>query len=146
MKKITIMGGMPRCGKSTWVNKYKGNAVVVSADDLRYLVYNQRFWKDGEPLVWSIRNIMLKYLMQQGVDIIIDDTNTLRQFRAPVIKMAKEFGYYIVGNMITEVSVDECIERAIITGQDDLVPVIKKMHGQIEHFSGHEGFDEIHFL
>jgi len=146
MSKITLMCGLPRSGKSTWIKNNKTNEVVVSADDIRYLVYNQQFWGDGEPLMWSIRGMMLKYLMQQGVDIIIDETNTMSERRQPIIKMAKKYGYYIIGNTIEGIWVDTCIARAKEINQDYLIPVIERMAAQFELPKIDEGFDELNMI
>lgn len=144
-KTIKILCGLPRCGKSTWVKNNKTNEVVISADDIRYLVYNQQFWAEGEPLVWSIRGMMLKYLMQQGVDIIIDETNTTKERRKPIIKLAKQFGYYIVGNTI-ECYAHICGERAIAEGRTHLLPIIAKMAEQFKKPEKEEGFDELNMV
>jgi predicted kinase len=146
MKKLIIMVGLPRSGKSTWVKNNKTNEVVVSADDIRYLVYNQRFWTDGEALMWSVRGMFLKYLMQQGVDIIIDETNTTKERRKPILKLAKQFGYHVTGNVIEGAWIDTCIARAEATGQADLIPVINKMAEQFEMPEKEEGFDELRMV
>jgi len=86
--------------------------------------------------------MMLKYLMQQGVDIIIDETNTTKSRREPIIKLAKKHGYKVVGNIIEE-WVDVCCKRAERTGQPDLIPIINKMAEQFELPESSEGFDEL---
>jgi len=146
MPKIILMIGLPRSGKSTWVKNNKTTEVVISADDIRYLVYNQRFWGEGEPLMWSVRGMMLKYLMQQGVDIIIDETNTTKERRKPIIKMAKKFGYEIIGNTVEGVLIDECVKRADKTGQEDLIPIIKAMAEKFELPEIADGFDILNMV
>lgn len=145
MKTIKILIGLPRSGKSTWLKNNKNNEVVVSADDLRYLVYNQRFWSEGESLVWSLRGIFLKYLLQQGVDIIIDETNTTQKARKNIIDLAKKYDYYITG-IVIEVLPDECIKRAKETDQYDLIPVIYHMAENYENPDVSEGFDKIEHI
>ena len=51
---IHVMIGLPRSGKSTYVKNFLRKnlkCVVVSADQLRYLVYGQQFFAGGEDLV-----------------------------------------------------------------------------------------------
>jgi protein phosphatase len=146
MKIIKILIGLPRSGKSTWIkdNKKEGE-VILSADDLRYLVYNQRYWAEGESLVWSVRGIFLKYLLQQGVDIIIDETNTTKKARKNIIDLAKKYGYYITGIVIKNYP-NECIKRAEKTNQLDVIPVIHHMAENFESPEFDEGFDEINWF
>ena len=124
---MTIMCGLPRSGKSTWVKENKNeNEVILSADELRYLIYNERFWIDGEPMMWAIHGVILKMLLKQGVDIIVDETNITKVIREKIIKLAKKYDYKITGiefNTPKEI----CKERAIKTGQEDLLDVIDKM-------------------
>jgi len=146
MSNIQIMCGLPRSGKSTWIKSNKTNEVIISADDIRYLVYGQRFWGDGEPLMWSIRGMMLEYLMQQGVNIIIDETNTTKERRKPIIKLAKKYGYSIIGNVVEGASEKVCIIRAEKEGQTDLIPIIQRMAKQFELPEKSEGFDELRMV
>ena len=150
MPKLTMLLGLPRSGKTSWVEDNKSNQVVVSADSLRYLVYNQRFWADGEALMWSLRTMILKYLISQGVDIIIDETNILAKSRASIIKLARSLDaknkYWIDCVVMKDAGNTElCIERAKTGNMEDLVPVIERMAEQLELPDKSEGIDEIYF-
>lgn len=137
---LTMLIGLPRAGKTTYIEDNK-DGVVVSADQLRYLVYGQRFWGPGEPLMWSIRDIMLRSLMKQGVNIIIDETNTTQARRKPILGMAKEYGY-LTRAVYIPTSKEVCIKRALDEGEAFLVSVIERMHNQFEPVSEEEGFDQ----
>lgn len=128
---IRILIGLPRSGKTTYANSYRGLWPIISADELRYLVYGQRFWGFGEDLLWAIRKVFLVALMKQGIDIVIDETNTTKSRRAPIIKLAKEYGYRVEGIWF-KTPPEVCIERAIKEGQEDLIPIIKRMADQFE--------------
>jgi predicted kinase len=143
MKTLRIMIGLPRSGKSTWIKQNKINEVVVSADELRYLVYNQRFWSNGESLMWSINKIILKMLMQQGVDIIVDETNTTIDRRKSIIKQAKEYDY-IIDCICISTPKEICIERAISLNDNVIIPIIEKMSEQYQPPNLDEGFDNMY--
>jgi len=142
-KTITIMCGLPRSGKSTWVCQHKTNDIIVSADDMRLLVYNKEYWSEGEPLMWSIREILLRMLMQQGANIIVDETNTMKERRRPIIKMAQKYGYQIICVFINSSASYKCKERAIAEGKEYLTPIIDRMNDQFEKPTKEEGFDEV---
>lgn len=129
---ISMMVGLPRSGKTTYIEKNKyGVRVVVSADQLRYLVYGQRFWGPGEDFMWAIRKIILKMLMEQGVNIVIDETNTTATRRKPVINLAKKYGYSVEA-VVIDTPKETCIERAKAEGDENLIPVIERMAEQFE--------------
>ena len=73
---VFIMVGLPRSGKSTYVEQYKGLRAIISADQLRYIVYGQRFWGPGEDMMWTVRKIAFKDAHWTGYDIMIDDKHT----------------------------------------------------------------------
>lgn len=145
MPKLVIMCGLPRSGKSTWVSENKGSSVVLSADNLRYLVYGQRFWTEGESLMWATHSIIFRMLLQQGNDIIIDETNTTPKRREPLIKMAKEFGY-TVDCVWVKTSKEECLNRAIYLNDEIIPPVIERMSKEFIEPNLSEGFNDIKIL
>lgn len=143
MKKLIMMCGLPRSGKTTWIEQEQPKgSVVLSADTLRYLVYNQRFWADGESLMWSVHSIILKMLMRQGTSIVIDETNMTPKRRHPIIKMAQEHGYCVECVLITTPK-ESCIDRASYLNDEVIKPVIERMANEFVKPELAEGFDKI---
>jgi predicted kinase len=141
------MCGVARSGKTTWIKENKKDTdVIVSADEIRKIVYGQRFWQDGESLMWSIRTMILEYLMKQGKDIIIDETNTTAKRRKPIIKLANKYNYIIGINVIEGVSEEECKKRAIESNMSDLLSVIEYQYQNFELPEKDEGFNFINMV
>jgi predicted kinase len=148
MPTIKILVGPPRSGKSTWTSQNKKESdVIVSADQLRLLVYNKRFWQERENEVWKIRAVILKMLIQQGKDIIIDETNLMVKRRKETIEIAKMAGYRVECIIFNGYdSVEELNNRAVNTGQSDLIGVIGRMLSMYQRPTIDEGFDSIVFI
>ncbi len=112
--------GLPRSGKSTWA---KSQALpIINPDSFRLAIHGKRFDPDMENQVWYHVKIAAKAALMCHDTIIVDATNVngaQRRFwkgMADVIEY-KEF----------RTDKEECIRRAIETGQEDLVPIIERM-------------------
>jgi len=139
---LYVMVALPRAGKSTYIKKYLQGIIQVSADQLRLLISGKRFSPKQEPKVWWVRSIMLEALMQQGFDVVIDQTNINRQRRRPLLELAEKYGYRTIAIEI-KTDIETCKKRAMETGQEDLLPVIDKMARNYQAVDQDEGFDEI---
>lgn len=145
MPKLYVMVALPRSGKSTYVQEHFRDTVKVSADQLRLLIYGKRFMYKGEEEVWRIREVMLKALMEQGLEIVIDETNMSKKSRKPLIDLGKEYLYETVA-IVLKTDKEICKERAIETNQEDLIPVIERMAKNYQKVTEKEGFHEIIFV
>ena len=137
MKTIYVMCGLPRSGKSTYIEKFLNKYFILSADRLRKLVYGQRYFSFGEPLVWHIRQIILHELLDQSVSIVIDEINVTRERRQPLIELGKKYGYRVICIWI-QTPVDICTNR-----EPELKHVIEEKASKFEDPTLEEGFDEI---
>lgn len=147
-KQIIFMIGLPRSGKSSWVKNNKSESdIVISKDHLRLLTYNQRFWAEGENMMKTVHSIMLRCLMEQGANIIIDDTNFCKYLRKPIIDLAKKYNYNSIKAIlpVDYKNIDLCKERAVFTGQNDLISVIDNMADKFEEPDNIE-FTKIEYL
>ena len=142
MSQLRILVGLPRRGKSTYIEAHGHGDVVVSADKTRLLFYGQRFYRDGEAMMWAVNDMFFKLLIEQGVDIIIDETNVMADRRAHYISQAKKHGYN-VNCVWIQTPAEECKRRAAITGQNDVIHVIDRMAGKFNEPTLDEGFDQI---
>ena len=129
--KLILTIGIPRCGKTTWIKEYvkeHPNTVVVSPDDVRLSLHGKRYELLAEPMIWSIVKIMVRSLFLSGnTNIIIDATHTSKK-RRTFWNDLNENMYY----KLFKPNKDVCIERAVRTGQSDLVKIIEAMYKRFE--------------
>lgn len=125
MKKMIIMCGIPRSGKSTYADKYYSDYNIVCADDIR-LALGTQFDRRLEKIVWSIHDAQLGALLIRGRNVVIDATNITSKLIYSYYMQANHNDYSVeIIMMNTPKSV--CLERN--TG-DGSVPdsVINTMH------------------
>ena len=133
-KRLIVTVGLPRSGKSTWA--LEQDYPIVNPDAMRLAVYGERFNASRENEVWSIVPIMINSLFLAGHDFVIfDATNVTKRRREAVRNDSLYTCYYVAFNTPPE----ECIKRAIATGQEDLIPVIEKMYFSYEPITPDEG-------
>ena len=126
------MVGLPRSGKSTIsreLSKRLG-APVVNRDAIRLALHGQRYSPAAEPMVKTFSRYMIEALFLAGHDVVIcDETNYSRAARQ-ALKGEWETRFYPV---LT--SPEVCKERAVLTGQADLIPVIDAMYARREYLT-----------
>lgn len=72
---LTIMSGIPRCGKSTWIRNNKKDAIVVSPDDIRKEMFGHQFYAPANKFVFGVAEGMASLILKQGRNVIIDATH-----------------------------------------------------------------------
>jgi len=88
---LTIIVGLPRCGKSTWIEKNKGDAVVVSNDWIRENILGTHYSSNANALIWSITDATLRIVLGQGKDAILDGINHTADVRRFFIDLARQY-------------------------------------------------------
>lgn len=121
--------GLPRSGKSTWAKKQL--LPIVNPDSIRLAIHGQRFCAKAEPFVWATAFIMTEALFNAGHNtIILDATNTNEERRKEWYQRFPEDEYDIILQQF-DTPKEVCIQRAIDTDQEDLIPVIERMASDI---------------
>lgn len=115
--------GNARSGKSTYCNEWKKelNRVVVCADNVRLALTGQRYCRLAETCVFNICHVSIRSLLLSGYDVCFDDTNTSE------ISIQRMLEIDIDATPIfIDTNPNICIQRAIDTNQEDLIPAIKR--------------------
>jgi hypothetical protein len=110
---------------------------VAEVDAFRYAVHGTHFNKQAEPLVWNHVRIGVRALFRGHHDVVVLDSTMIsedrrREFEEENFQVAfKEF----------HTSVETCIDRAEMSDQEYLIPVIKRMDKVRDPL----GVDDLHF-
>lgn len=122
--------GLPRSGKSTFCNEWvtKGpKRVIVCSDDIRKSLHGRRYELLAETMVFAIKHIMTRSLLNRGFSVIVDGTHSSEISIQRLLEIDKDTNFHYIDTDKTT-----CIQRAIKDNQDDLIPAIERINGNIE--------------
>ncbi len=72
-KRLVMMVGLPRSGKTTRADNLYPSAPKVCPDAIRLALHGQAYVSSAEPFVWAIARTMVKALFLAGHDIVVLD-------------------------------------------------------------------------
>lgn len=120
--KLTLLTGLPGSGKSTKAEelvKQSPDAIRVNKDSLRNMLYflpknwgpgGKNFRSHMESLVFGVEQVIAEYFLNEGFDVIVDDTNLSPRYITPFHDIAEKLGAEF--EIITlDADVETCIER-----------------------------------
>lgn len=130
MKTLHVMVGLPRSGKSTLAREL--GHPIVCPDAIRIALHGTPWRAEVEPMVWAMAHLMVDTLFGSGHDhVILDACNHTEKRRSEWVTDRWRNQYHVV-----DTPAPECIRRAILTGQDYLIPVIERMSMDCEPLGG----------
>lgn len=133
-KTLTMLRGLPGCGKSTWslqqVEESKGGTKRISKDDLRAMLDGGKWSRDNEKFVLKMRDHIAIEALQAGKHVIIDDTGFAEFHEVNLRALAGKYGAQFQIQDFTRVSIETCIERDLKRQHSVGESVIRKMWRQ----------------
>jgi predicted kinase len=125
--------GLPASGKTTWAKEQltKGRIKRINKDDLRAMLDNGQWSKQNEGFVIHARDRLIDQALNDGWDVIVDDTNLAPQHEKRLREIAA--GQYGVEARFeikdfTDVSLSTCLKRDSERANSVGEKVIKTMY------------------
>lgn len=109
---FTMLVGLPRSGKSTWITENPDAGVVVSNDWIREEILGTHYSDKANAIIWSIADATLRIVLGQGKDAVLDGVNLTKFTRSFYIKLAREYGARIL-MVVFETPVEVCLKRNV---------------------------------
>ena len=115
MRTILVYKGLPGCGKSTeakkLLKKEPGRWKRFNRDDLRNMIDDGDYSKDNEEFVVNVQELLVRRALQDGYDVILDNTHLVTPTVKKIHKLAESVGdVQVIEKGINE-SIQVCIER-----------------------------------
>lgn len=112
MSKMIIMQGLPASGKSTKAQEFvaQGNTVRINKDLLRTMLHFDKFTGPNESKTRDAARTLAKMYLQDGINVVIDDTNLNPGTRQSWVDLAKETGVKIQ-HEVMDTPLEECLKR-----------------------------------
>jgi predicted kinase len=122
--KLTISRGISGSGKSTWARQ-QPNAIVVSRDDLRELLYpgvdyynaDKDLFNERERVVSAMQDAMVAGGLKAGKHVIVDNTNIEWKYVKSLAKIGYRYGAEVEVKVF-EVPLTEAIRRDVWRGEN----------------------------
>lgn len=124
--------GLPRSGKSTITKSLRTQMVdtcYVSGDAIRLALTGERYNSKIEDFVHTLKYHMIKTALVSGQNVIYDGTNTTMESINNILHAGWEAGVIWI---FVDTPKDVCIDRAKLTGQPDLIPIIERMSIELQ--------------
>jgi len=112
-KKLILIVGNIGSGKSTYSKKLKKDYVIISRDALRCILGNGDyvFLNTFEPAVHRAEMAFFEGLLESGVNLVVDETNSSLRVRAMYLCLAKLYKYHTTAIVLPKLSKKECVDR-----------------------------------
>lgn len=130
---LIFLVGCPRSSKTTWATKwlnYELNEdivedykprVIVNGDSIRRAISGERWNDTSEVLTHPFKIVMIRALLENGHDVLVDDTHTTKYSIDQLWEIDRGAKYVII-----DTDKEECKKRAVQSGYPELIKVIDR--------------------
>lgn len=142
LPRLVILAGLPASGKSTFADGLVERGFTrISLDEIRKEIYgdvsNLGDWK----VTRRRFDELFAAATARGDNILIDNTNFMRNQRTRIIDLGRAAGYVDIHVVVMDVSLEECLRRNAVRERHVDEKIIRDMHGML-YGSQFPRFDE----
>jgi predicted kinase len=110
-----LLKGLPGCGKSTFaknlLKKENGRWKRFNRDDLRNMIDDGQYTKENEEFVVEVQDKLIRQALQDGFDVILDNTHLVPMTVKKLHKLAESVGDVQVLEKGFNETVETCLKR-----------------------------------
>jgi len=148
---IYVLCGNIACGKTTYATKRaKKGAIIVSDDSIvnSLHIQNTLYQKKLKPLYKKIENEIIKYCLENKIDVVIDRRNHKRKTRLRYIEWCKEYKtkctYVVFPKQDPVILAKRRFEKdSRGWSLEDWIKVAQRTEDEFECVHPYEGYDEL---
>jgi predicted kinase len=149
VRTILFLVGIPASGKSTFAKEHVRKDPTykrVNKDELRFMVHDEDFKgfdRKKEDFIVKVRDDLIVRALDEGYNVLVDDTNIAGKHLARVQEIAEKWGRehnepVTIEEKLFDTPLEECLRRNKARTGPRRVPdkVIKDMHRQLNQDKG----------
>ena len=146
MPTLTLLVGIPACGKSTHAKKFADASIIIlSSDAIRKELLNDETNQKNNPIIFAELYKRARNHLQNGLDVIIDATNISIFDRNRVLQNFTDMEIKRKA-VVIQCPVEECIKRDSKRERSVGKDVIFRYARNYQPPTLDEGFDDVIFI
>ncbi|WP_310556853.1 AAA family ATPase [Flavobacterium sp.] len=139
MRKVILMKGLPRSGKSTYakalIDSNPETYKRINRDELRAMFDNAKTSQENEKFIKKVLDLLITHALEKGKSVVVDDTNLSDKNYNRISQLVREYNLKFLENVVVEIKemntpIEVCIERDAFRENPVGAKVIKKMNNQ----------------
>lgn len=137
LPRLVLLAGLPASGKSTFADGLVERGFTrISLDEIRKEIYGDVSTIGDWKVTRRRFDELFDAATKRGDNILIDNTNFMRNQRTRIIDLGRAAGYVDIHVVVMDVSLEECLRRNRVRERHVDEKLIREMHGMLSgaHF------------